>query len=183
MSYSPADPYQSVQPVAQPPPRRGMSTFVKCLIGVAIAGALGVVALIVVFVYVGNMGPATQVLGGRQVPARFIEQIKKLDVLEPDEKIAFFYSDALLNIEDGFYLLTDRHVVIYSHEYEEPALVIPFSEIAETSVDYSDSWVEDTLITLVLKDGSVASFPASTEGGGDKRMYNALLKKCPPDDS
>ena len=79
--------------------------------------------------YVGTVGPDTKVLSGRQVPARFLAQIRELDLLEPNEQIQYFYSDALVNIEDGFYLLTDRKVVVYSRTYEEPAVLVPFCEI------------------------------------------------------
>ena len=126
--------------------------------------------------YVGAVGPDTKVMSGRQVPARFLAQIRKLEVLEPDEQIRYFYSDALVNIEEGFYLLTDRKVVVYSRTYEEPAVLVPFHEIEEIDAAFSDTWLDDSWITLTLTDGTLVSFPASSEGGGDHKMYDTLKK-------
>jgi hypothetical protein len=81
-----------------------------------------------------------------------------------------------MDIEEGFYLLTDRKVVVYSRRFEEPAILVPFDEIVEVEGDWSDDWLTDSQITLLLKDDTYVTFPASMEGGGDKRMYEALLK-------
>ena len=48
--------------------------------------------------------------------------------------------------------------------------------------DFSDSWIEDSWINLTLADGTYASFPASTEGGGDRKMFAALEKHIGPPD-
>lgn len=127
--------------------------------------------------YVGMVGPDTKVLPGRQLPARFLAQIRELNVLEPDEQIQFFYSDALINIEEGFYLVTDRKLVVYSRAFDEPAILVPFSDIEEIEGDFSDSWFVDSAVTVTLTDGTYVSFPASAEAGGDRMMYEALKKK------
>ena len=128
-------------------------------------------------VYIGATGPDTKAIPGRQIPARFVSQIRNLKLLEPGEQIQYFYSDALFNIEEGFYLLTDRKVVIYSRNLDDPSVLIPFSDIADLQFDASDNWVDDSQITLELTDGSYASFPVSAQGGGDQNMYAALKKR------
>ncbi|MEE9295652.1 MAG: hypothetical protein V3W34_11915 [Phycisphaerae bacterium] len=153
----------------------------KVLKWFAICGiVLGAVTLAIfaTCIYIGVQGPDTKVLSGRQLPARFMAQIRALNLLEPEEQIHYFYSDALLNIEEGMYLLTDRKVVIYSRSYDDPALIIPFSEIVDVEVTFSESWLEDSVIGLSLVDDTYASFPVSREGGGDKRVYEALKKMC-----
>ena len=107
-------------------------------------------------------------------------QIRKLDLLEPGEQIQYFYSDALLNIEEGMYFLTDRKVVIYSRSFDDPAIIIPFSEIVDVEVTFSDSWFEDSVITMTLADDTYNWFPVSSEGGGDKKVYETLKKRCKP---
>ena len=158
-------------------PRR-FSGVVKWLVIGAIVVGLGVLALFATCMYIGVAGPSTKVLPGRQVPRRYVEKIRELDLLESDEQIQYFYSDALMNIEEGFYLLTDRKVVVYSRTFEEPAIIVPFGDIFEVEGDFSDDWLTDSLITLTLKDGTDVTFPASMEGGGDRRMYDALKKNA-----
>ena len=133
-----------------------------------------VVVLLSLVMYVGIVGPGTEVAPGAQVPERFLSTIRALDLLEPGEQVKFFYSDALVNIEDGFYLFTERKVVVYKSEYEQPALILPFAEIKDMDIEFSGSTWEDSQVYLKLADDGVVSFPVSSEGGGDKRFYEAL---------
>ena len=174
----PAEPVMATHPcsgVPQPPPPRS-SGVVKWLVIGGIAFGSVILALTATCIYIGVVGPDTKVLPGAQVPARFGAQIWKLNLLEPDEQIRYFYSDALVNIENGFYLLTDRRLIVYSRTFDEPAILVPFSEIREVEAFFSDSWLEDSLITVTLADDTTVSFPASCEGGGDRRMYDTLRK-------
>ncbi len=134
-----------------------------------------VVVLLSLVIYVGIVGPDIEVVPGAQLPERFLSKIRALDLLEPGEQVKFFYSDALVNIEDGFYLFTERKVVVYKSEYEQPALILPFAEIKDMDIEFSEStfW-EDSQVYLTLADNSVVSFPVSSESGGDKRFYEAL---------
>ena len=132
------------------------------------------VALVGLLVYAFIVGPDIEVVPGAQVPQKFLSKIRALDLLEPGEQVRFFYSDAFLNIEGGFYLFTDRKVVVYKKEYEQPAVVVPFSEKKDMDIEFSESTWEDSHVYLTLADESVVSFPVSSEGGGDKRFYKAL---------
>ena len=76
------------------------------------------------------------------------------------------------------YLVTDRKVAIYDRSLDQPALMIPFSEIVAVEADFSDSWFEDSTIEITLADDTTVWFPVSSEGGGDKRVYETLKKKC-----
>ena len=133
------------------------------------------VALVGLLVYAFIVGPDIEVVPGAQVPQKFLSKIRALDLLEPGEQVRFFYSDAFINIiEEGFYLFTDRKVVVYKREYEQPALVLPFAEIKGMDIEFSRSTWEDSQVYLKLADDGVVSFPVSSEGGGDKRFYEAL---------
>lgn len=128
-------------------------------------------------IYIGLITPEPEVVPGRQVRARFMSQIRNLNILEEGEQVEFFYSDALFNIEEGFCLLTDRKVVIYCRDYHKPSQKIPFSDIADLSVTYDNSFWNDSRISITLTDDTVATFPVSSEHGGDKRFYKSLMKK------
>lgn len=183
---SPTEGTQAMTHMSTPPPANvllpphrpsRMSSLVKVLIIFGIVLVLSFTALTATCLYFVAQGPDTKVLPGRQVPARFVSQIRSLGVLEADEQIEYFYSDALFDIEDGFYLLTDRKVVVYSCDYEVPAVIVPLSEIADLSVTYDNSFFTDSLIRIISSDETAVTFPVSSEGGGDKTFYMALHKK------
>lgn len=138
--------------------------------------ALGCVALLSGLIYIGTAGPDIEVVPGAQVRKSFVSKIQALDLLEPDEKLLFFYSDALVDIENGFYLLTDRKVVVYRKDYAQPKVIVPITGIRDMDASWSDSFWEDSRITLTLADDSQVWFPLSRENGGDKAFFDTLKK-------
>ena len=113
--------------VEPPKPKRGMPWWGWLITGfVAVVvlpcfGCFGWVA------YIGSVGPDTAVYAGNNVPERFIDTAKDVGALEPDETVLFFYSDALTEIRNGFYFVSDKHVVIYN-EFDggNPLTVVGF---------------------------------------------------------
>lgn len=129
--------------------------------------------------YFGVMSPETYVVAGNRVPSRFVEKLRTLELIDQGESIRYFYSDALFDIEDGVYFVTDKQLVLYSNEWDEPAYKIPFDSIAKVEVRYSDSWLIDSDVTVVTKDGLEIYFPLSSEKGGDKRFIEFLAARAP----
>jgi len=123
----------------------------------------------------GESVPETSVYAGNEVPNPFIETMKSVGALEEGETILYFYSDALTDIRDGFYFVSDRRVVIYSQATGgSPLTTVGFEEIAEMNLDRDESFFTDSQITLELKDGRPLSFPVSSEVGGDQRFFEAI---------
>ncbi|MCH7910987.1 MAG: hypothetical protein IIB38_15405 [Candidatus Hydrogenedentes bacterium] len=164
-------------PISSSQPNKGLSGVIKFVIVASIGIVFLMSALIAFVFYVGVAGPEIEVLAGTQVPTRYVDTIRNLGVLDRDEEIIFFYSDALVDITDGFYLLTDRKVVVYSTTYSEPAILIPFDDIQELNIEYDESFFTDSAIWITRTDGSAVSFPVSSEAGGDKRFYEALVER------
>jgi hypothetical protein len=143
----------------------------------AIAAGLVVFVIVAVFallVYIGSEGPSTSVVPGRQIPKEYRSTIQTLDLLEEGEQILYFYSDAMVDIEEGFYLLTDRKVAVYDNEWDPPDVRIPFSQIEDLDITYDESFWTDSTVLLVLTDGSEVWFPLSSDDGGDKKFFEAL---------
>ena len=163
-------PFGSPQPVAPRNPR-GIGFWILVIGG---SFAVLIIALLTFLFIAGSMGPGTAVVPGKEVPKRFLTTIRSLDVLEAGEEIRFFYSDAMINIEDGFYLLTDRKVLIYSQEFEEPAIRVPFSKIKDMDIQYDESFFVDSQIALTLENDEQIWFPVSSDAGGDKKFFAAL---------
>jgi hypothetical protein len=162
------------------PEHRGRSRpwLLIALIGapVALAG-LSFIAVILFLIYIGTATPGTAVISGSRLAAKHLRQIEKLGLIVPGEKILYFYSDGMLDIEEGMYFLTDRRLVLYSNQWDPPARRIPFEEIREASIQYEDSWLEDSIVTLEVEGDDILEFPLSSEGGGDRRFYSELERR------
>ncbi len=157
------------------PPRRQSRGLLWLLGGCGVVAVLGCGGILTAIAFLGMYAPDTSVYTGNRVPARFLETVKSVDALDDDETILFFYSDALTDIRDGFYFVSNKKVVIYSQEMgEEPLRVIPFGEIDEAELLRNESFFEDSIITLYLKDGQVVSLPVSSEYDRDEQFFQSI---------
>jgi hypothetical protein len=144
-------------PPAQPPRRKGLPWWAWALIaggGLIFLTCVGGFAWLV---HVGNVGPDTKVYAGNEVPARFMDTMKELKLIEPGEQIRYFYSDAVKDIKDGFYFVSDRKVVVYKESAATPATKVKFDQITDASL----------------------SGPVSSEQGRDKLFFKAIQEKMP----
>ena len=145
--------------------------------GFGLVGMLCCGGLFAAVVYVGVVSPETSVYTSNQVPHRFVSVAEEVGGLEGDEKIQFFYSDAVLNVRDGFYYVSDRKVAVYINDgREEPLQVIPFGQIVDVRLDRDDSFFVDSQLTLVLENGEVVSFPVSSEYDRDEDFADAIRR-------
>ena len=140
-------------------------------------GAIAVVVcggIISFFAYIAAVGPETSVYTSNRIPSRFLRTIESIGALDKDEKIQFFYSDALTDIRDGFYFVSNKKVVLYSQTTDSPLTKISFKDIMDVDMIRDESFFEDSEITLYLHDGQVHSFPVSSEHDRDKQFLNAI---------
>ncbi|MEM7481905.1 MAG: hypothetical protein AAF481_12090 [Acidobacteriota bacterium] len=140
--------------------------------GLGCAGLIGMV--VVGFFVLASLGPDTSIYTGRQVPKRFVSTIDSLGLLEDDERIRYFYSDALFDIKDGFYFVTDSKLVVYSDAWAEPETIIPFEEIESLEAEYNDSFLTDSMVFVTTLTDLEVSFPVSSEGGLDKKFVQLI---------
>jgi hypothetical protein len=52
--------------------------------------------------------------------------------------------------------------------------VVRFHEIADLDISRTDTFFEDSVITIELNDGRPVSFPVSGEADGDQRFFEAI---------
>ncbi|MDF1814197.1 MAG: hypothetical protein P1V20_18475 [Verrucomicrobiales bacterium] len=145
-------------------------------------GGLAVLAVVGTFAYftvVGTIGPDTSVYTGNRVPARFVTTVKDLGLLEEDEKIVWFYSDALTDIRSGLYFATEDKLVLYSKNWDTPENIIPLQEITAVQAAYDDSFFEDSEFFITTRSKEEYSFPLSSDNGLDKRFVEWIEKKIP----
>jgi hypothetical protein len=165
------------QQSAAPPQTRRSSLllWVVGLMGVMVAICCGGTMMIG---YIGVKGPETSVYTGAQVPASFQAIAKEVGALEEGEKIRFFYSDAWADIRDGFYFVSDRKVVVYTEvDSDTPLTIVEFEEIEDIELYRNESFFEDSVITIELKDDNWVSFPVSSELDRDEHFYDAIRKR------
>lgn len=134
-----------------------------------------VLSAVAAVIYATAVTPEQTVVSARQFPARYARQLDSLGLLQEGEQLQLIYCDGFFDIRDGMYLLTDRHVILYDRSNVEPAWIIPFSEIEDVSIEYSDSWLDDSVLTLFLRDDDVAVIPLSNTNNGDRLWYNKLM--------
>jgi len=150
----------------------------KVLFGVfSISGIMVGISVLVFFIMAG-MGPETFVVAGKQLPSRYLNTLRNLELLDKDERVAFFYSDALMNIKDGLYFVSDKKIAAYSKDWEPPAITADFDSIIELSFQQYDSFWDDSVIWIRTKDQTEFSILVSSEQGGDQRFHKHLLRKC-----
>ena len=167
-------PYPPPPPGVPPHGRRGLSPLAWVLIVLGVLTFLACAGFLGLSAYVGTVGPGTRVYAGNEVPKKFVDVANELRLLDAGESIKFFYSDALTDVRNGMYFVTDRKVVVYKSDAAAPATIVPFVKIADADLESSTSWAEDGSITLHLTDGSVVVFPVSGEGKRDKLMFEAI---------
>ncbi len=174
-------PEADLAPVQQTTPRRGVPIWVwgvlVIVLGLVVLPFVGLIGWVV---YVGTYGPDTSVYTANRVPTRFIETMHDLEVLGEDEELLYFYSDAMTDITDGFYFVSDKKVVVYTTLYgDDPLTAIPFDQIQDVSLDRDESFLLDSEITIDLAAGDVISFPVSSEYDRDEDFYNAIRERSP----
>lgn len=167
--------YSSQMGRASGPARRGAHPLLWILAAMALVAFLGCGGIMALLGYVAAYGPETSVYTGNRIPARYLETIKSVGALDNDETIFYFYSDALTDIRDGFYFVSDKKVVIYIEEAgQSPLTAVPFDQIRDTEIYRNEDFFEDSQITLYLEDGQILSFPVSSEFDRDQQFYDAI---------
>lgn len=156
-------------------PRRNSCLLVGLILGGVVV--VGVVALVLGLAYLGSVGPEISVYSGSQVPSRYLETMREVGALEPEEQLLYFYSDGLADIHDGFYFVSDRKVGVYSQDLEEPLFTAAFSEIADAELLRDTSFFTDSQITLTLRDGESIWFPVSSEFDRDVNFHEAIVER------
>ncbi len=135
--------------------------------------------LVIVFgalVFIGLISPDTEVVPGKQVNKKYLNFLRENSLIDNSEEVQYWYSDAFIDFKDGFYLLTGKKVIVYCQDWEDPAIIIPFGEIVDIEFEQDPSFLDDSRITLILRDDTSVYFPLSSENGGDIKFYEKLIR-------
>jgi hypothetical protein len=73
--------------------------------------------------------------------------------------------------------VTNKNLVLYSSNWEEPETIIPFDQIVSLDVRYDDSFWEDSYVYAATSSGIEVSFPVSSEQGLDRKFVGVIQEK------
>ncbi|MCR9245944.1 MAG: hypothetical protein NXI31_13000 [bacterium] len=172
------------EPVERPRATAKKRSFWRSPLGVLAALAIGVFGL--AFLAVVAFGvmielrylPGTEAVAGDKVRDHVVELLRENGVLEPGEKVQFFYSAGLFSFLEHGSVVTDRRAITYGqYEGDEVEIwAVAFDEIESVTVEWSESMFEDSVITIVSKDEWELPLYVSTEDDGDHEFHRVLEK-------
>jgi len=141
------------------------------------AGILGLIIIAVGYLMIlGSLSPPTEVIPGNLLNKKYSTFIREQILIEHGDEIIYWYSDGFSDFKSGFYFFTKEKVIVFCKDWEDPAIIMPFTIIEDIKFEYNPSFFEDSRIILMLNKDTEVYFPVSSEKGGDKKFYNALTK-------
>lgn len=136
--------------------------------GLAIIGTLTTMQII----------PETAVVPGDRMTQENMTLLHEYGLIEPDETLQYFYSEGLVSILEDGQFLTNRRAVVYWQEGEDVFYQdIPYDQIRNVEVWYSDNSFDRTMMELYLTESDEPDIFlwASTENGLDSAFVEALM--------
>lgn len=147
--------------------------YIKEYLIIIIGSALGILVCLSTF----NFLPSSHVILGTEISKNNIKFLRESGLLEDDETIIYFYSDGMLSIEGEGNFFTNHSVVSYENQSGELyGGIAYYKEIDDIKVVYSDSFLDDTIITIIKKDGTRFMLIVPTGEGLDRVFVSNLLK-------
>ncbi|WP_164503523.1 DUF3857 domain-containing transglutaminase family protein [Pleionea sediminis] len=122
-----------------------------------------------------GLTPSESIIPGDQLLAHDIKYLQRKKVIKPGQKIEYFYSDALLFIRNDGNGFTKDHVFSYWKENDTLHVdTAKFSDIKNMNVQYSNSGLMATVLTITRKDDSEFLLYLSNEAGKDRTFVAEL---------
>ena len=130
-----------------------------------------------------GLAPNEAVITGDKVLSHNIKFMQRHGIINSDDNLVYFYSDALLNIRDDGNGITDRHVFSYwkDDSGELKYKTARYDDIKDIKTTWSKSWSDDTVIDIIRNDGSKFILFISNSDKKDKVFVKALLDRWKKD--
>lgn len=136
-----------------------------------------IVLLLITSVYWEYSCPACyRVIAGDKLTEESKKFLRENGLLDQGDEIILIYSAGVYSLHDDGQFLTDSYVVSYEKD-EDGSLTggkTLFEKIHDISVDWSDSFWNETHVTIIDESGYDYLLWLSTEGGGDKKFVEEL---------
>jgi hypothetical protein len=121
--------------------------------------------------------PSGEVVQGRRLPSWDKKFLQRSGLLEADDRLIYFYSDAFFFTRNDGNGVTDHRVFSYWHDEEVGGMqyrAAAYEDIEDIRVDYADAGNDNTVITVVPKNGSTFVLFASGEKQKDRLFVKAI---------
>jgi hypothetical protein len=124
--------------------------------------------------------PSTAVTTGDQLWERDKQYLVESNLLGPDEEIIYFYSLGVFSIAEDGQFISDEYVTTYFQDPDDGETYMDFAayeNIEDIEVAWSESFFEDTVVTVTDADGFEFQLWLSAENDGDHRFVDALKER------
>ena len=158
-----------------------MKTSTKLLIAAGIVVGFFAFLAIAAIVALGlalemNLIPDSAAAEGSKLSSRAREKIAEVVTLNDGEEIEWFYSAAMFDFQEDGNIVTDQRLI--SYYMEEGELYLSFTyyqDITGIDVTMSESWIEDTIITVQHDDSELDyGIWFSAEDGHDEEIVELI---------
>ncbi|WP_269542512.1 hypothetical protein [Cerasicoccus fimbriatus] len=121
----------------------------------------------------GYMPDATALAKG-DINPRYISKLQEANIIDADEQVYYIYMGGFLSVLEDGNLFTDKRVISYeSFDGQLDVYEATYPEIQSLDFEPGESWIDDSIITVNMKDGDWFILIVSADGG-DKSFYNKL---------
>ena len=149
-------------------------------LGIAAGTVVGVALLLLMVVVIGTETghfADPDVVPVNKIHPRQVRKLQEMGVIQGGENVQYFYSGAFFSIRGDGNLFTDQRVISYAKYDGELEISNAYYDEVE-SIDFfpAESWSDDSIIEVTLKDQSWFSLYVSTNEGGDVRFYERLVR-------
>ena len=123
--------------------------------------------------------PSNSVVTGDKILNHDLKFLQRANIINPSEKIVYFYSDAMWTIRDDGNGFTDRHVFSYWRDEDGKfrSETILFNEIDDYKITWSKGFFENTILELYRIDQSKVVLYLSSEASKDKLFINGFKQR------
>jgi hypothetical protein len=121
--------------------------------------------------------PGGEVIHGRRLPNWDKKFLQRAGLLDADARLIYFYSDAFLFTRNDGNGVTDRSVFSYWRDEESGAMqyrAAAYEDIEDIRVDYAEIGSDNTVITVVPKNGSDFVLFVSGKNQKDRLFVKAI---------
>ena len=121
--------------------------------------------------------PSAQVVTGSKLWPWQVDFLHERQLLDEDERVLYFYSTGTWSVEAEGNVVTTKSVVSYEQDYESGELVGDYAyyeEIADIEPAFSESWLEDSVITIRKIDGTEFLLFAPSDNEQDHQLVSEI---------
>lgn len=126
--------------------------------------------------------PGTQVVDGARLWSWQVGFLRDEGLLDEEETVEYFYSEAFLSIREAGNFVTDQSVVTYFRDPQSDELLggyAYYEDIVSVHAAYSEDLLMDSVIAVTDVEGMHFELLASSDGGGDKTFVAGIRRHFP----